>query len=352
MKSALDASLESNVEIHIPSSLEEHVTINDINAVILKAVTTLQVIEQVDKSPAHKPFKNIMVQMAPFMSAVVSNFYTDQLQEKDNWEDHKRRLQCVVNSCGYKLCDVSPDGNCCFTAFSFGLLTQQDVITSKMPSFFNEKQLPLHCGQEVLGRVLRKKVVQEWLLNPQDYQGFLTSSTVEEEAPKFLQEGFYHGDLANTMVLAVSNSLGIPVVVFSSALHHPVIFITPRAIQVSVPILLAFTQYGPGHYSGICTKDDEQSTTQPTKSKRYKCFCGRSDKNTSQEHCIVTGTKYGTRVRCQCVRSEVKCTEQCRCKNCKNPFGSHQPSTPETRKNREKHNWQKKLIRVLFLLLI
>ena len=63
--------------------------------------------------------------------------------------------------------------------------------------------------------------VQEWLTNAQEYQGFLSISTVEDEAPKFLNDGFYHGELANAMLLAISNALEIPVIVYSSALHHP-----------------------------------------------------------------------------------------------------------------------------------
>ena len=63
------------------------------------------------------------------------------------------------------------------------------------------------------------------------------------------------------MVPTLSNLLGIPVVIFSSAIHHPIIFITPRVIQLSVPIFVAFTQYGPGHYSGICAADDQQPST-------------------------------------------------------------------------------------------
>ena len=122
------------------------------------------------------------------------------------------------------------------------MLTQQDLITSKQSSFFVDNQLSLQSSQEELARILRKKVVEEWLLNPKAYQGFLTDSNVVEQAPTFLQEGYYHDELASTMVTNVSNMLGILVVVFSSAMHHPIIFITPKVPQVSVPIYLAFMQ--------------------------------------------------------------------------------------------------------------
>ena len=67
----------------------------------LKLITTLQVIEEVDRSQKHKSFKNDMVQIALFMSALVSNFNIDQLQDQKNCEEHKSRLKSVVHSCGY-----------------------------------------------------------------------------------------------------------------------------------------------------------------------------------------------------------------------------------------------------------
>ena len=350
LKSAPDVSMLSVVELNFPPSVEEHVTISDIYALLFKAITTLQVIEEVDRSHKHKSFKNVMVQMAPFMSALVSNFNIDQLQDQKNCEEHKRRLKSVVHSCGYKLFEIVPDGNCCFAAIAFALLTQQDLITSKQSSFFVDNQLPLQSSQEELARILRKKAVEEWLLNPEDYQGFLTDSNVVEQAPKFLQEGYYHGELANTMVTNVSNMLGIPVVVFSSAMHHPIIFITPKVLQVSVPIYLAFMQFGPGHYSGICAADDttddhSYATNSPSIDFKCKCYCGRNDKSSPQDHCNIRDTKYGTIARCRCVRFKMKCSEQCKCKSCKNPFGQRQPddSKPKSRKSRKKHNWQKKI---------
>ena len=107
------------------------------------------------------------------------------------------------------------------------------------------------------------------------------------------------------MVTNVSNVLGIPVVVFSSAMHHPIIFITPIVLQVSVPIYLAFMQFGPGHYSGICAADDttddhSYATNSPSIDFKCKCYCGRNDKSSPQDHCNIRDTKYGTIARCRC----------------------------------------------------
>ena len=59
---------------------------------------------------------------------------------------------------------------------------------------------------------------------------FLVSSNVRDEAEKFLKNGYYHGELADTMVLALSNALQVAIVVLSSISNHPVIHIVPRHI--------------------------------------------------------------------------------------------------------------------------
>ena len=63
-----------------------------------------------------------VVKMSPFKSNVASYFTTDQVETEDECTQHSTRLSSVVQSCGYKLCDVAGDGNCCFTAIAFSLL--------------------------------------------------------------------------------------------------------------------------------------------------------------------------------------------------------------------------------------
>ena len=133
---------------------------------------------------------------------------------------------------------------------------------------------------------------------------------------------------------------------FSSALHHPLLFITPRIIKVSCPLLLGFLQYGPEHYSGICAVDDDTTYTHTnTTSKTInecKCRCGCKDKESTKQHCVPLKSKYTTTVRCPCMRSGNKCTDACKCKNCSNPSGAR-PHTKVTqaRKSRRKHFWQR-----------
>ena len=52
-----------------------------------------------------------------------------------------------------------------------------------------------------IARELRRLAVEEWLNNPEDYQGFLDEGyRVREEAEKFKSQGYFFGPLGNTMV--------------------------------------------------------------------------------------------------------------------------------------------------------
>ena len=91
-----------------------------------------------------------------------------------------------------------------------------------------------------LARQLRIRTVEEWKKNPNEYQRYIYSEPVcsaEEEANKFMQDGYYYGDLANTMAFAMANYLQIPIVIFSLGLHNPIIFVTPKLIVVNISLI-------------------------------------------------------------------------------------------------------------------
>ena len=111
-------------------------------------------------------------------------------------------------------------------------------------------------------------------------------------------------------------------------------------------------QFGPGHYSAAddTTDDHSYATNSPSIDFKCKCYCGRNDKSSPHDHCNIRDTKYGTIARCRYVRLKMKCSEQCICKSCKNPFGQRQPD--DSKKAEKSTTGKKKLIEVLFLLLM
>ena len=94
---------------------------------------------------------------------------------------------------------------------------------------------------------LRRIAVDEWMSNVDEYQHFLDGEhMVREEAPMFLQQGHFFGPLGNTIVVAISNALGLPIIIFSSASHYPVINSAPRVCRASLLLYVAFNQTGAG----------------------------------------------------------------------------------------------------------
>ena len=91
------------------------------------------------------------------------------------------------------------------------------------------------------------------------------------------------------MVLAVSNALGLPVIIFSSAYHYPLIYITPRFCKISVPLYVAFNQAGTGHYDAV-TFDTLDNNPQLLSSNTgdHGCSCGRKGKHYSTERRCVS----------------------------------------------------------------
>ena len=167
---------------------------------------------------------NHFLKLIPFMSKVGAHFNPQPSASEIECAQHKSRLDSIVESCGFSIQTIAVDGNCCFGAIAYSLFEQKNSIEVDFPSYLSSNNLSQDYSQEDLTRVLRDMAVQEWLTHAQDYQGFLSDSTVEEEAPTFLSDGYYYGELANAMLLAISNALEIPIIVFSSALHHHFVY--------------------------------------------------------------------------------------------------------------------------------
>ena len=157
-----------------------------------------------------------------------------------------------------------------------------------------------------LAMKLREIAVKEWQTNAQDYQGFLASSSVEDEAELFLTSGHFNCALGDLVPLAISNAFGISIILFTSNQSHSVINVTPRQLKISVPIYLAYLQHGDGHYDAVVPDNDSLPSVSPTTSTELRCTCGKNDK-THGSHCQPISTKYATMIKCKCLQAQVGC---------------------------------------------
>lgn len=130
------------------------------------------------------------------------------------------------------------------------------------------------------------------------------------------------------MVLALSNSLQIPILLLTSIPDSPILTVQPRSVQNEHHLILAYNQYALGHYDAM------GYTTSVKKEKRKDgCRCGVSDKANISRCCENTGYV----CRSPCFKAGKECTEHCRCKSCNNPNGSHLTVVPLTGRKRQQH---------------
>ena len=141
------------------------------------------------------------------------------------------------------------------------------------------------------------------------------------------------------MVVTISNALGLPVIVFSSASHYPIINITPCA---AIPLYVAFNQVGASHYDTVCFNEDIHPTStssHPERTSRVSnCTCGRVDKHNSvTKQCTLLKFKYTTTIRCPCLSAGRPCTSLCTCHNCGNSKGVKPVNSTGKIRRRNKH---------------
>ena len=142
--------------------------------------------------------------------------------DEDDAVQHKNRLERVIRTCGLTKVAVEGDGNCCFRSVAVALkhLASVDQL-SNIP--VDVKSL----SEAQLSEQLRHLAVDEWQSNKTFYQEFLVSSNIDEEAERFLQPGHFNSELGNSMVLALSNALQLPVVVLTSIPGFPILTVRP-----------------------------------------------------------------------------------------------------------------------------
>lgn len=312
-------------------------------------------------------FLNLMHQQALF---AFDTFHCKDM----NFDANASKINLVVSGLGFEILPVPKDGDCLFTSVLLQLeqlLPHADnkELTDHLQMLgLTEKTLP----EKV--KVLRAKLVDEWLSNKDEYQKFLVDTELEEKAAEFRNNGVFTGELGNMMLLGVSNVLRMPVTVFTAMEHFAIIPVSPRSKPlIGTPIYLSFNHAGPGHYDAVVFQDtfsknshedDTNSVSQQSQETgklQLSCRCGkggakkRSSDGNLKEFCVqIPGER---RVSCPCFLSQQGC-KNCNCLNCGNYFGKQEQSTSKTelqengkkRRNREEQFVQKNRVNSLDLI--
>lgn len=280
----------------------------------------------------------------------------DAAREEASTDDSKR-LQSVLASFNMQLVNVPRDGDCLFFSISLYLqriLSEMDPNTELVQHLHSLNITSDSCSVQLL----RNLLVDEWIMNKQDYQPFFQTDNFDEDAKEYKTPGTYATSIGDAMLLGLSNVLRLQMIVFTSVPSWPYTPISPRCPPLcQQPIYLAYQHSGNGHYSlailneTVAQNDDSDMSEQQYGDDDKYCRCGRgrNRKDHDRTNCC-NKTNYAS--RCPCLRAHISCKEKCQCHNCGNQYGKRpQTETPEknvgeqitNRRKRERHPQQDKL---------
>lgn len=328
--------------------MQTSIPIDDGIAILVRAMSWFAVYSTVSK---YASTANIECTDIPFMKAKFGCslcwFGTD-LDTSDR-SAHKGRLSNALASWNFRQVEVPGDGNCLFTAVALHLQLIGQEPASPLHPILERLGIDVSSDSvQHIAKLLRRAVVTEWLgEHSTEYTGFLASAQLEKEAQTFLNSGEFAGELGDLVVSALSNVLQSPIVLFTSIANLPILVVTPShtIMENPQPIHLSFTQYGPGHYDMAIYQDSNSSAAASQDiQESHQCTCGRK-KNLSGAACTTIMNKYAS--RCPCYNEKRSCTESCKCKNCKNPFGCFRKDSPMigNKRKRRHHDTQQFPIR-------
>ncbi|CAB3979300.1 Hypothetical predicted protein [Paramuricea clavata] len=200
------------------------------------------------------------------------------------YEKASERLNNVVSNYGFE--ELPVDGDCCFTSVGYGIEKFFDLDPCLLTDHL--KAIDIYKNQDVCERIvcLRELVVMEWLGEySHEYEMFLIiadKSSFYEMAQQFIQRGVFDCELGNSMLMALSNVLKCPVVIFTSIDTYPIIPLNPRQAPLSaIPIYVAFNQSGKGHYDAIVLQI--QCDARVENRVETSCRCGSENTRLQRE---------------------------------------------------------------------
>lgn len=323
-------SLEYNTDIvynqsSLQDSNEENIFDSETSTnILLHAVQQAMVIQSM-KSINNQLNKEI---------GIYSNLYggVKELFRKEqttNIPQEDTLLDNLLESNNLKRVIVPGDGNCCFLSVAHGLkeITKETNKSHALIAHLNSIGVNCSVSCEELSLCLRELTVKEWLNNQSYYQSFLDSNDdIQNDAAKFLDQTHFEGSLGDTMILAMSNFLCTPIIIFST-LQNSILPVMPRMVVCESLIPVAYNHTGSGHYDAVISKQISKERMD----NDVHCRCGVNGDTPA----CVDQQHYQT--RCKCYKLKLPCGTACKCKNCSNTFGKRSILGKRTR---EKHQYQ------------
>lgn len=160
-----------------------------------------------------------------------------------------------LNNMGLQRQTTGKDGDCFFTSLAFQIVNLMTKCNENIIKHLEEKGITNQMSVEEIARRLRELVVQEWLCNEAQYHHLVgEDDDYTTEVEHLLTPGHFAASIGDSMPLAAANALNIPILLVTSVQNMPLTIVSPEVQSISkIPLVLAFTQEGAGHYDSVTT---------------------------------------------------------------------------------------------------
>ena len=173
--------------------------------------------------------------------------------------DEHDRLHNMASSFGFDIVQTMGDGDCFFTSVSFQLLQilSSDQCPTQHRSFLHSLGITSDLAVNDLSRRLRELVVNEWIVNQNEYRSFFGNIDLQSETEIFRRSGEFAGSLGDALPMGMANILNMPLIILTTVHNMPIISVVPRiSLNNPTAIYLSYMQQGPGHYDAVVAQGD------------------------------------------------------------------------------------------------
>ena len=139
-------------------------------------------------------------------------------------------------------------------AFQLQQILSSDQCSEKQRLFLHALRITSDVALDELLHTLHELVVNEWILNQNDYRAFFEDIDLKREIERFRRSGEFAGALGNALPMGMANVLSMPVFILTTVHNMPVVSVAPRISNNQGVIWLSYNQQGPGHYDTLVAK--------------------------------------------------------------------------------------------------
>ena len=180
---------------------------------------------------------------------VLGSVCSDLSPPSDVIEAHRKQLKRNLAAFDLQIEEVVGDGDCAFTSIIKQLHKAVPNLTKEADNFIRSLGLLKSEEQDTL--VLRQMFVDRMLEPDEKLREFIRngdSDILRRNIEAFRCPGFFNNEVGDFVMKAASSILRIPIVIISSNESAYCIPFVPPDPVMKVPLYVAFTSYGPGHY--------------------------------------------------------------------------------------------------------